>query len=69
MKGMEKDIPKLVTKEIFLNDFSYQVFHQTVTPVDPTKKMIIPLPTFIPKTKANRKIKNDNREINFCERI
>ena len=68
MKGMEKDIPKLVTKEIFLNDFSYQVFHQTVTPVDPTKKMIIPLPTFIPKTKANRKIKNDEIKIGVVGR-
>lgn len=62
MRGMERDIAKYATKQIFLNTFSEAVFQKEVASSPKSRRTIIPLPTpFAPtKKKTTKKSKRIN---------
>ncbi|HPF95474.1 MAG: glycosyltransferase family 4 protein [Candidatus Magasanikbacteria bacterium] len=61
MKGMERDITKYASKQVFLNTYSENVFQKEISKSPKSKRMIIPLPTPFRAIKKRTKKKKDTQ--------
>jgi glycosyltransferase involved in cell wall biosynthesis len=71
LKKMERDITQLSSREIFLNDFSFQEYCKIVTKVPSHKAIIIPLPynpIFLNSSLKHKTSKVKQKKIGFVGR-